>query len=536
MKFGPIPTGEAEGAILAHSVKLAEKTIRKGARLGAKDISVLLEAGVAEVICARLEAGDVHEDAAAERVAQLAAGPGVRVEAPFTGRSNLFAERAGVLQIEEAAANALNRIDPGLTFATLPAFAAVEAGRMIATAKIIPFALPGTVMDALPTRGERPILRVAPFNVKRVGLIQTELASLKASVLDKTRRVTERRLEPASATIIAERRVAHRSDAVAEAIGELAGAGAELILIFGASAIIDAEDVIPTAIRAAGGEVVHFGMPVDPGNLLLAGHVGPIPVLGAPGCARSPKENGFDWVLNRLLAGLDVSPDDMTGMGVGGLLMEIVSRPQPREPASGGGPVAAIVLAAGQSRRMGKQNKLLAEFDGEPLVRRSAKAALASKASPVIVVTGHMEDEIHAALAGLDVTMAHNKDFADGLALSLKRGLQAVPDDSAGALVMLADMPGIDAAALDTLLDAFDPAGGRSIVLPTAAGKRGNPVIWARDYFAELQGLTGDTGARHLLAEHEDAVTRVEIGEDALRDVDTPEALRAAGGRLPDGD
>jgi len=536
LKFGPIPTGEADGAILAHSVKLAGRTLRKGARLAAADLAALSEAGVTQVICARMEPGDVHEDEAAERVARLAAGPGVRVEAPFTGRSNLYSEQAGVLVVDGDAVDALNRIDPGLTFATLPAFAAVEAGRMIATSKIIPFAVPGAVMEALPARGERPVLRVAPFTVARVGLIQTELPSLKASVLDKTRRVTERRLEIASATVVAERRVPHASAEVAVAIEDLAGEGAELILIFGASAIIDAADVIPTALRASGGEVIHFGMPVDPGNLLLTGRRGAVPVLGAPGCARSPKENGFDWVLTRLLAGLEVSPLDLTGMGVGGLLMEIISRPQPREPISGEGPVAAILLAAGQSRRMGRQNKLLAEFGGEPLIRRSAKAALASRASPVIVVTGHMDGKIRAALDGLDVTFAHNADYAEGLASSLKRGLDAVPADCAAALIMLADMPAIGTSALDRLLEAFDPAAGRSIVLPTAAGKRGNPVIWAREHFAELQGLTGDTGARHLLAMHEDAVARVEIGEEALTDVDTPEALEAAGGRLPEGE
>jgi molybdenum cofactor cytidylyltransferase len=536
LKFGPIPTGEAKGAILAHSVKLPGRTIKKGARLTGDDIEALLAGNVTEVICARLEAGDVHEDEAAERVARHAAGPGILVDPPFTGRCNLFAEEAGILRIDEDAVNRLNRIDPGLTFATLPAYAAVEAGRMVATAKIIPFALPGSVVnEAENAETAGPALELAPFRLKRIGLIQTELSNLKPSVLDKTRKVTERRLAAAGAAVMAERRVAHRSGDVANALLALAEDGAELILVFGASAIIDRDDVIPTAIRDAGGEIVHFGMPVDPGNLLLVGTLKGLPVLGAPGCARSPRENGFDWVLNRLLAEVPVLPEHITGMGVGGLLMEIVSRPQPRiAPEKTDGPVAALVLAAGQSRRMGSRNKLLALFDGEPLVRRSVKAALASQASPVIVVTGHMADEIGAALDGLDARLVHNDDYEEGLATSLKAGLGAVPENASGVLVMLADMPGIDSAALDALIVAFDPPAGRSIVLPTAAGKRGNPVIWSRDYFVELRSLAGDTGARHLLAEHEETVFRVEIGGDALMDVDTPEALAAAGGRFAD--
>jgi len=198
------------------------------------------------------------------------------------------------------------------------------------------------------------------------------------------------------------------------------------------------------------------------------------------------------------------------------------------------GPVAAVVLAAGQSRRMGGANKLLATFDGEPLVRRSVQAGIASKADPVIVVTGHMAGKVTAALAGLDIKIAHNPDYAEGLATSLRAGLAAVPATASGALVMLADMPGMSGGVIDKLIAAFSPKKGRSIVLPTAAGKRGNPVLWSRAYFPELMALTGDSGARHLIGEHDDAVTMVEIGAAVALDVDTREALKAAGGELAD--
>ena len=217
-----------------------------------------------------------------------------------------------------------------------------------------------------------------------------------------------------------------------------------MAIVFGASALCDFNDVIPAAIRLAGGEVVRAGMPVDPGNLMVLGRIGGKNVIGAPGCARSPKENGFDWVLDRLLAGLDVTGRDIAGMGVGGLLMEIASRPQPREDRRPEGvTVHAILLAAGRSTRMGGPNKLLARFGGEPLVRRVAKTVIASKANSATVVTGHQAARVVEAVAGLDLKIARNPDFASGLASSLKAGIAALPENAAGALIVLGDMPEI---------------------------------------------------------------------------------------------
>jgi len=325
--------------------------------------------------------------------------------------------------------------------------------------------------------------------------------------------------------------VPHEEAALAAAIGEVLALGAELVIVFGASAIADRRDVIPAAISDIGGAIEHFGMPVDPGNLLLVGNAKGVPVLGAPGCARSPVENGFDWVLMRLLAGLKVSRADLMGMGVGGLLMEIVTRPQPRaEPeAQGNREVVAIILAAGRSTRMGGPNKLLAELGGKKLVRIAAEQALASKASEVIVVTGHQSELVEQALAGLRVRFVRNPDFAGGLASSVKAGIAAVPAGADGAMVCLGDMPLIDAHLIDRLIEAFAPDRGNLIVVPVADGRRGNPVLWSRRFFKELMTLDGDIGARHLIARHAEAVAEVPVeGNGAFLDIDTPQALEAA--------
>jgi molybdenum cofactor cytidylyltransferase len=251
-------------------------------------------------------------------------------------------------------------------------------------------------------------------------------------------------------------------------------------------------------------------------------------VLGAPGCARSPKENGFDWVLMRLLAGLAVPRAAITGLGVGGLLMEIVTRPQPRaEPAvADKRRIAAVVLAAGRSTRMGGPNKLLAEIARRPLVRIAAEEALASRAGPVIVVTGHQRAEVEKVLAGLPVQLVHNPNFAEGLGTSLRAGIAAVPADADGAIVCLGDMPQVDRRLIDRLIGAFDPDRSALIVMPTFEGKRGNPVLWSRRFFPDLMAIEGDVGARHLIGRYGEAVVDVPVeGKAALVDVDTPEAL-----------
>jgi molybdenum cofactor cytidylyltransferase len=244
-------------------------------------------------------------------------------------------------------------------------------------------------------------------------------------------------------------------------------------------------------------------------------------------------ENGFDWVLMRLLAGLKVTRAELTGMGVGGLLMEIVTRPQPRThiDAEANRNVTAIVLAAGRSTRMGGPNKLLAEIDGKKLVRIAAEQALASKASSVIVVTGHQADLVEQALAGLNVKFARNPDFAGGLASSVKAGIAAVPENADGAIVCLGDMPLISAKLIDQLIETFAPDRGHLIAVPVSEGRRGNPVLWSRRFFKELMTLDGDVGARHLIAKHAEAVAEVPVdGQSAFLDIDTPQALEAARG------
>ncbi len=542
MRFGEVPVAEAEGAILAHSLKLGTTAFKKARVLSHEDLDLLAGAGLARIVVARLDPGDVGEDEAAEQVAAAAVGPGIAAGAPFTGRVNLFAQTRGVLAFDRERVDRLNLVDEAITLGTLPPFAVVEPKQMVATVKIIPFgAAEAAVKECVKTAiSEGPLLQVAPFRPLSVGLVQTRLPGLKESILDKTREVTEGRLSALGCRLVLEERCGHATGELAPLIRDMLGHGIDILLIHGASAILDRRDVIPAAIVAAGGgRIDHFGMPVDPGNLLLLGHIGERPVLGLPGCARSPKVNGFDWVLERLVAGLPVGSAEIMRMGSGGLLAEIPSRPLPRAAATRAaepkpeakpqGPrIGALLLAAGQSRRMGGPNKLLAELDGVPMVAHVARRLLASRARPIIAVLGNQADAVDAALGKLPVERVRNSEFADGLSTSLKRGIAALPSDLDGVIVCLGDMPLISGRHLDRLIAAFNPLEGRAIVVPTRRGKRGNPVLWSSRFFPEMAALAGDVGAKHLIGEHAELVAEVEMDDDAvLVDIDTPEALDA---------
>ena len=536
MNFGRMPLEDALGAILAHGVALPAGALKKGRVLSAADIATLRAAGVTSVIAARLGPADIAEDAAAHRIASTIAGAGVRIAKPFTGRANLFAERAGLATLDRERLAAINRLDERITIATVAPFERVTAGQMLATIKIIPFAVPDDKVRAAEALAAGGLIAIAPAVKRSAAMILTRVAATKANVIEKRTRVIADRLTALGASLERTVTVDHAEHPVAAALAELAAAGHDPLLVFAASAIVDRDDVIPAALVIAGGRIERLGMPVDPGNLLLLGRLGARDVIGIPSCAASPKLNGFDWVLERVVAGMAVTTADIAGMGIGGLLKEIASRPQPRAgdpPAGESGRraprIGCLILAAGRSTRMGLNNKLMADFAGKPVLRHIVDAALASASRPVIVVTGHQSPVVRSALAGLDISVVENPDYASGLASSLAAGIATLPAGLDGVLVALGDMPEITAAHLDRLIAAFAPKEGRDIVVPTFAGKRGNPVLWSAEFFPAMRQIAGDTGDRHLLGEHSERVVEVAFATDAIFiDVDTPAALEEA--------
>ncbi|MFA6312712.1 MAG: methylmalonyl Co-A mutase-associated GTPase MeaB [Sterolibacterium sp.] len=539
--FGEFACDLALGVTLGHTLTLeaGERKLKKGRVLDADDIGALRQAGIKTVSGARLQDSDATEDAAAAEVAALLAGLNCESRKPYTGRCNLHAKERGLLQIDAAAIARLNRIDEAITVGTLPPWTLVRKGQVVATVKIIPLGVNRSILDAARRAVGAPPISVAELIPHRAALILSELPSshapggIKESAIAATIAATRQRLAALGSRLALELRCRHRQDALEDSLRQALAAGCDLILISGATVTKDRRDVAPAAIVAAGGRIIRFGMPVEPGNMLLLAQVGEVPVIVLPGCARSRRLNGLDRVLHRLLAKLPIDADDIAAMGVGGLIRSSpedaneveAESPAPVASAEPIGPrIAALVLAAGRSSRMGGSNKLFARVGGIALALRARNAALASRAVCVIVVSGFEADKLTALLASPRVSIVHNPDFAQGMAGSLRRGIAALPADIDGVVVLLADMPRINAAHIDVLIDAY--AASDSIIAPTQRGRRGNPILWPRRYFEEMQGIDGDMGARELLTLHADAIVALEMADDAIfTDVDTPEDL-----------
>lgn len=525
MIFASLPLPDCEGAILAHGVTVDGARFAKGRVLSSEDIQTLAQAGFQSITVARLEASDVEENQAAHDIAAKLLCPGLYASKAHTGRVNIFADKPGVLLIDDKRLETLNAVDEAITCATIHTPARVDQGQMVATIKIIPFAVEQSALEKALNCAS--IFDFRPFTEHNAALILTALPGMGDKLHQKAEKAVRARLEALGSRLDEVTVIPHTTEALQSAIAAHHEAGRSPILILGASATVDRRDTIPSAITVSGGTVHRFGMAVDPGNLLVLADFKNRPVIGLPGCARSPKLNGFDWVLERILAGIPIAKQDWAKMAHGGLLQEIESRPQPR---LGKPKIAAIVLAAGQSRRMAGENKLLAEIAGKPLVRHSVEAALNSKAGDVYVVTGHMQDAVRAALSGLEVHFIAAPDYAKGMGRSLAAGIAALDASYQGALICLGDMPQVSEHHIDALISAWTPG---AVAIATYAGKRGNPVLLPNAMFGKLKALTGDEGARSLIQEWPGDTQLIDMPDDAvLRDIDTKAELEQATARI----
>ena len=525
MIFDTVDINHCEGSYLAHSLQTATGRIGKGTLITADVAANLAHAGVSSILVAQLEEGDIHEDEAAQTVAVQLSGRGVSLSKPRTGRVNLLATVEGLCHFSAQAIIAANAIDEGITIATLPENRWVAKGKMVATIKIIPYAVPTLKVQQVLNVLCKHTVSVNTAIPHKAELIQTRLNSIKEAVLDKTSRVIKHRLTPKAVSVEQESRCEHSVEELRKIMGECLQRNPDWILIVGASAISDRADVIPQAITAVGGTIDRYGIPVDPGNLLLLAHVGDTLIVGLPGCARSPRFNGLDMILDKMACEIPITTTWISSLAVGGLLAEIADRPAPRINATDQQQIGALILAAGSSRRAGDINKLLAPYGDRAMVSHIAHVVSSSQVCRVVAVTGYQQSLVKDALSQIPVECHHNAAHESGMASSVVTGVSQLTETD-GILVFLGDMPHVTTDIINTLIDAFKTHPGKSIFIPIKGGRRGNPVLFSKVFFDTLLTLEGDVGAKKLVQQYPDEVLEVVVEDDCvLVDYDTEEEL-----------
>jgi len=529
MQFEELDPTNAIGWSLAHSLQFSGLRIPKGTVISSALAEKIKDAGTKIILAFQLCPEDIPENDAAEQIANHLAGFGIRAGKPVHGRCNLYAKDAGVFVASETI-NTLNTISPDIGIATLPNMAPVSHNKLIATVKVIPYGIPQQAISDI---------KIHPhaLSVHSYKRFQASLLSSGSKMETKALSTTINRINHIGGTLRDIKNCPHTVSAVAAAIKELDSSDTNLILLSGISAISDERDILPTALKAVGGKVIHLGMPVDPGNLLMLGEINSKIVIGLPGCAKSPSLNGFDWVLERFAAGLPLDAASIQNMGIGGLLKETIDRPEPRAPAKKQNirDTAVILLAAGRSSRSGNTHKLLATLEGKPVIEQSVITLKKSGFSNIFVITGARNKEINAALSNHSVTIIHNADFASGMGSSLATGVRALPEDTNQCIICLADMPFVSPATYKAMISAANKISESEIFTPIFKGKRGNPVLWRKSQFEQLSKITGDKGGRTLIRAQEDLVSSVTVDDPGiLIDLDTPEALAQFGIKAAD--
>ncbi|KAB7615983.1 NTP transferase domain-containing protein [Amylibacter sp. SFDW26] len=532
MKFQSVELAQAQGHILAHSAKVKNGLLKKGSVLSGADIQSLSDMGQNAVTVAILEQGDVAENDAVQILADAFTGTNIEITPPVAGRINLIAQCDGILSLNAETIDSFNAVDEAITIATLPNYARVRKGMLLATLKIISYAVQDKLLKGAINLIDDKTIEIQSFTRKSCDIILTKIDGFKPSLLTKAETVIRTRVAPLNLHVEICSVVSHTEEAVADALNKTTN---EMVLILGASATSDRNDVIPAAIVTAGGSVTRFGMPVDPGNLLVLAEYKGRSVVGLPGCARSPAINGVDWVLERLCANLSVGMDDVAKMGVGGLLKEIPDRIQPRLKKSEENTGATVImLAAGRSRRMRGDDKLLRTVNGIPLLRHCVQTALASNANECVVVINKGAIYHREALDGLPVKIIEANDADLGMSASLRAGVLGLDHTPTSIFVAFADMPDLTKNHFNTLINKYNDTQGKPIICPvTQNGSSGHPVLFDAAYLENLTALEGDVGAKSILKSVSDAVHEVQMDDAVVLDLDTPEAWAAWEAKQP---
>ena len=525
MFFGKIKVKDSLNCILAHTITINNKTFKKGTIISDIEKKYFSTNKIKTIVCAKLDKNDIHEDKAANLIIKKFQNNSLAVEKAFTGRANILANKSGLLVINEEKINSFNKISDDITIATLKNNCKVKKGEMIATIKIISFSVKLLFINKIQKLFLKNALIINPFQNKKCALILTHYNNMNIKLNTITEKRIKERLKNLNCILDTINYCEHDTKDISKNINSNLKNKIEVIMVLGSSAIVDINDKIPEAIKLSKGKIIRFGMPVDPGNLLLLGKIDNTHVIGLPGCARSPSLNGFDWVLERVISDTNINKFDIANMGVGGLLKTLNLRDK-SEKKNKNYNITNLILAAGQSKRMKEINKLLVKINNETLIEKIVKSSLESSANNTVVVLGHESNLLLKYLSNKNLTTTINKDYLKGQSSSLQAGLSALPEDCDAAIIILADMPDINFKLINQLIDNYNPDENKSIIIPTYNNKKGNPILLSREFFPDMLSIKGDKGAKDIIKKNKKYIKEIpQNNASVLKDIDTKEDL-----------
>ena len=522
---------EAFGYLLMHSVFLKDGRIRKGKIIDKDDIAMMESSAIAKVHVGELEDDDISENYASGLIAKAIATNQFAISPTLSGKTNITSTADGLIEIDEGNVTKLNNLSPNIAVSTLNNHDVVYRGDHTVSVKIISFAISSYDLNKIINFLKRnSIVKLKKFKSMRFGVIYTIAKNEKRSLIEKTKKSIMSRISDYNSTIMDERVLPHDYASIKNNVVELLESNINCILLFLSTSITDVNDIVPTVINDLGGEIKSFGMPVDPGNLTLSGKINDIDIIVAAGSARSDSLNGFDWHLNCAHANIEVNQKMVNSLGVGGLLKDIdfavkrkrVSKTIDTKKSN----IAAVVLCAGESKRMGNKNKLLLEVAGKSLIKNYIDNISKSNVSEIVIVTGHQSIEIEKELDGYEVKFIHNDRYREGMSTSLNTGINSLSKNINAAIICLPDMPMIGIYEINKLIEYYNPKIGNEICIATYNDQRGNPVLWDKKYFKKLMQITGDKGGRYLLPKFLEQSVEVKLGEAVAFDVDNESSYR----------
>ena len=536
MKIFEKNTHETFGYLLIHSVFLKDGRIRKGKIIDKDDISLMKKSGIEKVYVGEFGEDDISENSASSLIAKAIATNEFSISPTLSGKTNITSTSDGLIEIYEDNVKNLNNLSPNIAVSTLNNHDVIYRGDHIVSVKIISYSISSSDLDKIiKFLKKNKIIKPKKFKSMRFGVIYTTAKNEKISLIEKAKKSLKSRISDYNSTIMEERVISHDYLTIKENIDQLKDHNINCILLFLSTSITDVNDIVPSVINDLGGEIKSFGMPIDPGNLTLSGKIAELNIIVAAGSARSDSLNGLDWHLNCIHANIEVTQEMVNSLGVGGLLKDIdfavkrkrVSKAIDTKKSN----IAAVVLCAGESKRMGIRNKLLLKVEGKSLIRRYIDNISKSNVSEIVIVTGHQSFEIEKELDGFDLKFIHNEKYKDGMSTSLNTGINSLSKNINAAIICLPDMPMIGIYEINKLIEYYNPKIGNEICVATYNDQRGNPVLWDRKYFEKLMQITGDKGGRYLLPKFIDKSVEVKLGEAVTFDVDNESSFEIINGK-----